>query len=99
MPSIVIQCESCGGSGLYQGFAEAKDCAVVCLGCRGQGWTKYSYKEFEGRKKKRGIKYIGISRGTFVLTGVGPKPESMMTYKEFEDKYRVNPPTIVMSSK
>lgn len=89
--SIIEQCPSCGGTGLYSGFAEPKGTAVICLNCGGQGWYEYSYTPFEGRKKKRGIKTISKSRGAFVGTGVGATGTSM-TYAEFERKVPVKKP-------
>lgn len=86
MAFIIQECESCNGTGLYQGFAEAKGEAVICLVCRGSGKYKRGYTPFTARKKKRGVKVIRESRGTFVATGVGPIGPSM-TYKEFEEKY------------
>lgn len=87
MPSFVQECYSCKGTGLYSGFAEAKGEAVVCLVCNGSGGIKQGYTEFNGRKRKRGIKVIHRSQGTFIGTGVGPVGESM-TYAEFEKAYK-----------
>ena len=85
MPTIKHECESCGGTGLYQGFCEGKGNAVICLNCGGKGWAKYTYKEFTGRKRRKGIKEIRFSRGAFIATGVGGKGDSM-TYAEFEKR-------------
>jgi hypothetical protein len=42
------------------------------------------YKPFTGgRKMKRGVKIVSLSRGSFILTGVGAAGKSV-TYKEFQ---------------
>lgn len=87
MVNIIGECKSCNGTGLYSGFAEAKGEAVVCLNCNGQGWKKISVKCFSSRKKKKGIKTIRVSKGDFILTGVGGEGPSM-TYEQFEKKYK-----------
>ena len=86
--TIKCECDSCRGTGLYQGFAEGKGEAVICLACGGQGWTTFTYTEFEGRKKKRGVTSIRHSRGGFIATGVGGVGETM-SYAEFEKKIPV----------
>lgn len=83
---IKVECDSCRGTGLYSGFAEAKGEAVICQACDGRGWYKYSFKKFKGRKKKAGIKTIRVSRGSFIATGVGGAGKSM-TYAEFEKNF------------
>jgi hypothetical protein len=86
MKTIKQECPSCKGVGLYRGFYDAPGEAVICGGCAGKGWSLYQYQEFTGRKKKRDIKTIRGSRGTFIATGVGGvRPR--MTYKEFEQQY------------
>lgn len=87
MKSIKHECAACGGTGLYCGFCERKGTAVVCLCCEGKGWVTYEYKEFAGRKKRRGIKTINVSRGGFIATGVGATGEPM-TYKQFEERFK-----------
>jgi len=84
--TVKQQCDDCHGTGLYSGFCEAKNEAVVCHGCDGQGWINHVYTEFEGRKRKRGIKSIRISKGSFIATGIGGQGVSM-TYAEFKKKH------------
>ncbi len=83
--SVKAQCKSCNGTGLYQGFAEVKDEAVVCISCEGTGGITITYEPFERRKRKRGIQTIRFSRGAFIATGVGGAGDAM-TYREFEAK-------------
>jgi hypothetical protein len=47
--TIEIECSSCGGTGLYIGFAESEGAAVVCKMCDGTGKTLMSYKPFVKR--------------------------------------------------
>lgn len=88
---IIHECTDCNGTGLYSGFAEARGTAVVCLRCNGQGWETSSFRKFEGRKRRKGIKSISTSRGTFIATGVGAVGKSM-TYAEFEASHPVKLP-------
>jgi hypothetical protein len=85
MTQITVECEcpSCGGTGLYSGFAEPKGTAVICTRCKGTGMSTYSYTPFSGRKRKPGVHVIQYSQGSFIATGVGPTGASM-TYDEFE---------------
>lgn len=83
MIKIKHECESCGGTGLYCGFAEPKGTAVICLTCGGRGWVESRFKEFTGRKKRAGVKSISRSRGSLLAVAVGAVGGSM-TYAEFE---------------
>lgn len=87
MPKIQTECGSCGGTGVYCGFAEPKGVGVVCLGCNGTGCATVEYKEFTGLKKRKGVDTVRLSRGTFIATGVGPAGSSV-TYQEFLDGKR-----------
>lgn len=84
METVKAECSSCGGTGLYSGFAEPKGTAVICVTCDGTGCQEIRFKPFERRKGKRGIHTIKRSRGTFVGTGVGPTGR-IVTYKEFQE--------------
>lgn len=55
MKTIIIECPSCNGTGLYKGMAERDKCAVVCHNCKGSGKTEYSYNDFTGRKVREDI--------------------------------------------
>ena len=84
--TIQAECGSCGGTGLYEGFAEKKGEPVICLECKGTGAVSLKYKEYTGRKKMYGIKSVSMSRGAFIATGVGARPGTTMTYAEFQQK-------------
>lgn len=81
---LKMVCESCRGTGLYQGFAEPKDTAVVCWTCDGTGCQTVEYSPFVERKqpKNKQIKYVKQSRGTSLLFGVGPMGPKV-TLEEF----------------
>lgn len=58
MPTIDIECQSCGGTGLYIGICERDGAAVVCSACKGTGCQCFEYKPFMWRKEKRGVKRV-----------------------------------------
>lgn len=74
-------CESCGGTGLYNGFMEAPGEAVVCVMCNGTGCETITYVPFERRKGRRGIKQVRFGSGLILDT---PTKENWFTYKEFQ---------------
>lgn len=83
--SVIAQCDSCGGTGLYQGMCEKEGEPVVCLSCKGTGGVTVSYTPYTGRKRKRGITCVRFSRGTFILSCGGVKGTEM-SYDEFQKK-------------
>lgn len=63
-----INCQSCGGTGLYKGIFEPSGTAVVCSTCKGTGAqevpTDYApapTTAYAGRKLKAGISRVEIS--------------------------------------
>jgi hypothetical protein len=42
------------------------------------------YKEFTGRHGRRGIDFVSLSSGSSLITGCGAKPNTRITYKEFQ---------------
>lgn len=82
MNEVKAECSSCGGTGVYCGFAEPKGTGVVCLNCDGTGCSTIKYKPFTGLKRRTGVEKVMLSRGTFIMTGVGPAGSSV-TYEEF----------------
>lgn len=79
---IEAECSSCKGTGVYRGFAEPKDVAVICLMCGGTGHQDIEYTPFTGRKNRTDVKVVKRSAGNFIVTGVGPTGGSV-TYQEF----------------
>ena len=80
--AIEVECDCCGGTGVYCGMCEPEGVGVVCLGCNGTGCATLEGKEFTGRNRRRGVKTVMCSRGGFLPLGVGPVGTSV-TYKEF----------------
>lgn len=50
--TIIIECQSCLGTGLVKKEGQA---ACECSYCKGTGKTEFTYNEFEGRKEVEGI--------------------------------------------
>jgi hypothetical protein len=80
---VKAECRACGATGVYQGFAEGRDEAVVCLECDGTGCKVIRYTPFTKRRLKRGVKVVRRSRGSFIATGVGGTGRAV-TYAEFQ---------------
>jgi len=78
---VKAQCGSCAGTGIYHGFAEPPGVGVVCLNCDGTGCYVIQFTPFEERKRRKDIKTVQLSRGSFIGTGVGPAGKSI-TYEE-----------------
>ena len=51
--TVYAECPSCGGTGLYQGFAEEEGYPVICVTCKGTGCKEITYKPYAGRRPKR----------------------------------------------
>ena len=80
---VVAQCESCSGTGLYQGMCEKEGEPVICMNCNGTGGVVLNYTPYTGRKGKRGIKCVRFSRGSFILS-CGGVSGTEMSYEEFQ---------------
>ncbi len=80
--TVDVQCESCDSTGVYHGFAEPKGVGVVCICCNGTGCVKLAYTPFVARKRCKNIHTVQRSKGTFIVTGVGPVGKGI-TYEEF----------------
>jgi hypothetical protein len=80
MEKVRTKCGSCGGTGLYRGFAEPA--GVACLNCEGTGCRTIDYEPFTARVDRTDVATVRLSRGTFIGTGVGPAGGSV-TYDEF----------------
>ena len=79
MKSIIkVECSSCGATGLYSGFMEAKGTAVVCDRCDGSGCETIWYTLFTKRRPRRGIAKVYQSRKSFF--GVPGKPISYTAF-------------------
>ena len=84
MKRVIIKtlCDSCGGTGLYSGFAEPKGVAVICKVCGGTGCELISYIPFKKQKRKRNIHTVLLDDGFWFTRTSGEKiPE--ISAKEF----------------
>lgn len=55
---VKIQCDDCGGTGLYIGLAERDGNAVVCNNCRGRGYIMSSAIPFTSKKHRHDVKRV-----------------------------------------
>jgi hypothetical protein len=57
---VDIECQSCGGTGLYVGMAERDGAAVVCCRCKGSGkfHHKFTYTPFVSRVKRKDVRRV-----------------------------------------
>lgn len=81
---VTIDCNACGATGLYSGFAEPRGVAVVCIKCGGTGKQDVVLTPFTRRHNRLGIKTVQRARGSFIGTGVGPTGGSI-TYDQFKN--------------
>ena len=80
---VIAECEACGGTGLYCGFAEPKGTAVVCRICNGTGCHVIHYKPFTGRRRREGVERVMGDGGLwFVRTG----NEQIISVDEFYNR-------------
>jgi len=80
--TIRIECKSCRATGVYKGFAEPEHQAVVCLECKGNGYTDTEYTRFTTLKRRDDIRTVRCPTGAFVFSRVGPTGMTI-TYEEF----------------
>lgn len=80
--TVKMVCGACCGSGLYEGMCEPKGFPVVCLQCNGTGCAEMTYEPFVQRKVIRGVKGVSLSKGRFILSGVGSSGD-VVSYQEF----------------
>lgn len=57
--NIKVECDSCGGTGVYVGFAEPEGYGVICGSCGGRGYYVPKLKVFEQIKRKH-VKFVII---------------------------------------
>ena len=79
--AVDAECGACKGTGLYQGFMERADEAVICVNCRGSCKVTINFNPFTGRKKRKGVEKI---RGGTGLIIDQPTKGSWMSYADFE---------------
>jgi len=93
---ILSECESCGGTGVYVGFAEKDGAGMVCATCDGSGCHKIvvNYAPFTKRKLTTKVKRVfarscGYCHAAETYTGKDGKTieysKAGATYKEWLD--------------
>jgi hypothetical protein len=75
-------CTSCNGSGVYCGFMEKGGTGVVCVTCGGTGCEEIRYAPFVARRIIKGVHTVSLSKGRFIVTGVGATGDSV-SYQDF----------------
>jgi len=83
--TVKVECGSCGGTGLYCGFAEKKGTAVVCLSCGGSGCVEISFTPFVKRKGKRGIHIVIRAAAQDKPGSAGDGYGRSISYERFRD--------------
>lgn len=85
------QCNSCEGTGLYVGFAERDGASVVCKDCGGTGskYVYHSFKKFDKRLKREGVKRVYKNGGGYVISAKDIKMEdgSVIRMSQFGVSY------------
>ena len=66
--TLATQCPSCGGTGLYTGYAERDGAAVVCYKCGGAGNYRVVYIPFTGRKEHPDVKRVWKTNPGFAIS-------------------------------
>jgi hypothetical protein len=76
------ECESCKGTGLYQGMGERVPFAVVCYRCKGTGkrHEKITYRDFINRKVHDNVKQV-VECNPGICLGMGK--DSQFTLDSF----------------
>jgi len=83
-----VECKTCDGTGLYEGFAEPEGYAVICNSCEGRGWVNAAVgTPFTGRKSKHGIKFVYCDGGLWMMRQED-KPPKTITVQEFYNKVK-----------
>jgi len=86
MKQIKQQCEICGGTGIYVGFAEKDGFGIVCHKCKGKGFYMYTYEPFLKRKIRKGIKRV-LKTNPGIGLGINDKVKETdfggITYQEW----------------
>lgn len=73
---VIIDCPSCGATGLYSGMAEGRGRAVKCWDCKGTGGKTIVIQSFKGRKTRDDIQTVIYRRKSGKQT---------RTYQQFLD--------------
>lgn len=79
---MLVDCGSCGGTGVYVGFAEKDGASVVCSSCKGTGAREFTAPPpFSGRKRREGVKTVASKNHGIVIAPGMDKGE--VSYEDF----------------
>ncbi len=67
---LEVECEACGGTGLYVGMAERNGAAVVCARCKGTGRLihRSTMKKFHGRRRRENVERVYHTAGGYTIS-------------------------------
>ena len=86
------ECESCSGTGLYQGMCEKDGAAVICSCCKGTGrrTIEFTYNKFTGRKDLKVVERVYITAGGYGICAqdITTKEGNTIKFSEAGCSYR-----------
>jgi len=87
-----VECDKCGGTGLYVGIAEKNGSAVICMCCNGTGNVnlKKEYKKFKSLKEKKNVKRVFKNSGGYILSSEDTQTEkgNIITFSKYGCTYK-----------
>lgn len=83
---ILADCGSCGGTGLYQGYAQEDGYPTVCTSCKGTGAKEITFTRHTGRRLKDGVRGVRPEQNA-AFGGRRPSSYDTITYDEFRTRY------------
>ena len=83
--TVTTECSACGGTGLYQGFAQEAGYPTVCSNCKGSGGKEVTYTPFTGRRLKDGVRGVRPVNPTWRNKPANAYPT--ISYDEFRREY------------
>lgn len=83
--TVTTECRSCGGTGLYKGFAQEEGYPTVCSECKGSGGKEITYKPYTGRRLKDGVRGVRPVNPTW--TAKRPSDYPTISYDQFRREY------------
>lgn len=81
MSKVKIVCDSCAGTGIYQGFMEKKNEAVICLHCSGDGYVEE--EPFTKLRIRRISKQTKIRYRSSTSVAIAGHSNNFITYAGF----------------
>jgi DnaJ-class molecular chaperone len=82
---IMVECTSCGGTGLYEGCLEEQGYPVVCTDCNGMGFQSLTFNTFTKRKIDNTVKGVEL---ILYDKDKGEMKKTRISYKAFLKRYK-----------